>query len=259
MSRVLLLRYDVEAGPEEPTEGFLEKAVEVHRSDAVPCCLFCTGTTLERQEPLFKSFWREVKGDPLFDVQDHSYSRIPLCYEKGPSLESIRADYERSVKLHKRVFGKRPLATSLCASQNCGQGLPGFDANGNSRAELAILAELGFKMCSTALSGHVRMHDFVSFAKAGQPEMMGFPSGNGDKNWLLKPATPDPLDALFAVISKAAAEDRHLGVVLHDWVSWNHAPDKLLTHVRRIASFARGKGFSLKTHSECFADGSLWR
>jgi len=258
MSRVLLLRYDVEAAPEEPVEGFLSKAVEVHRADAIPCCLFCTGTTLERQEALFKSFWNEVEGDSLFDVQDHSYSRVPLCYESGPSLETIKADYERSVKLHERIFGKRPLATSLCASQDCGKGLPGFDATEKARAELGILASLGFKMCSTALSGHVRMHDFVDFAPAGQPGMMGFPSGNGDKNWLLKPSGPDPLEALFAVMEKAAAEGRHLGVVLHDWVSWNHAPDKELTHVRRLADFARRKGFELKTHSACFEDKSLW-
>ena len=257
MRQILLLRYDVEGGGEK-VAGFLERAVEIHRKDSIPGAFFCVGSEIESREAEFKDFWKEIKGDPLFDVQDHSYSRVGLCYEDGPSLEAIKDDYKKSLEVFERVLGHRPPATSLCASSELGKGLPGFDATTKARNELDILAGLGFKMTTTALSGYVRMHDFVSYARIGHPDLMGFPSGNGDKNWLLKPTTENPLDALFKVMDKASLEGRHLGIVLHDWVTWNHAPDKQFSHIRRIVEHARKRGFDLATHSDCYKDKTLW-
>lgn len=258
MRQILLLRYDVEGGGEK-VAGFLERAVEIHRKDSIPVGLFCVGSEVESREPEFKDFWAEVKNDPLFDVQDHSYSRVGLCYENGPSLDAIKADYKKSVEVFERVFGHRPTGSSLCASAELGKGLSGFDATAKARNELDILAELGFTMTTTALSGCVRMYKFVSYARIGHPDMMGFPSGNGDKNWLLKPTTGKPLDALFQVMDKASLEGRHLGIVLHDWVTWNHAPDKQFSHIRHLVEHARKRGFELATHSECYKDKSLWQ
>jgi peptidoglycan/xylan/chitin deacetylase (PgdA/CDA1 family) len=253
----LLIRYDVEGGGEKVT-GFLEKAVKVHRKDAIPAGFFCVASEIESRPEEFKDFYSEVKSDALFDVQDHSYSRVPLCYEDGPSLEAIEEDYRKSLDVFERVLGFKPLGTSLCASADCGKGLPGFDASSKARKELDILAKLGFKMTTTALSGHVRMHEFVSYGELEHPDMMGFPSGNGDKNWLMKPTTENPLDALFEVMRRSADEGRHLGIVLHDWVTFNHAPDRHFSHVRRIADMGRMLGFELAHHSSCYKDSSLW-
>ena len=255
---ILLLRYDVEGGGEK-VSGFLERAVEMHRRDLIPAGFFCVGAEIEKRESEFKDFYSEVKADKLFDVQDHSYSRVGLCYENGPSLDEIEADYKKSLAVFERVLGFRPKGTSLCASTELGKGLPGFDATSKARNELDILADLGFTMTTTALSGRVRMHEFVSYESLEHPDFMGFPSGNGDKNWLLKPTTDNPLDALFGVMAKTASEDKHLGIVLHDWVTWNHAPDKQFSHVRRIADEARKLGFTLATHSACYSDSSLWQ
>ena len=255
---ILLLRYDVEGGGERTT-GFLEKAVEIHRRDGIPAGFFCVGAEIEKRETEFKDFYSEVKNDSLFDVQDHSYSRVGLCYENGPSLAEIEDDYKKSLAVFERVLGFRPKGTSLCASDKLGKGLSGFDATAKARQELDILAKLGFTMTTTALSGHVRMHDFVSYGSIEHPEMMGFPSGNGDKNWLLKPKTENPLDSLFETMEKAAGEGKNLGIVLHDWVTWNHAPDKQFSHVRRIAEKARSLGFELANHSACYKNASLWK
>ena len=105
MDKVFLLRYDTERGPIEEMEGFFEKVVEVHRAEEIPATFFCTGGAVENREEDFRNFYEEVKGDPLFDIQDHSYSHIGLGYTEGMSVEELKADYERSFAVHKRVFG----------------------------------------------------------------------------------------------------------------------------------------------------------
>jgi hypothetical protein len=87
---LFLLRYDTERGSPVVMKGFLEKVVEVHRSHQIPATLFCTGTALERMEMPFRSFYEEVKGDALFDIQDHSYSHIGLGYERGKPIPTLR-------------------------------------------------------------------------------------------------------------------------------------------------------------------------
>ncbi len=257
MNPVLLLRYDVEGGGEN-VSGFLEKAVGIHRKDSIPVGFFCVASEIEARPSEFKDFAVELKGDELFNIHDHSYSRVPLLYENGPSVSEIDDDYARSLEVFERIMGFRPEGTSLCASTTAGKGLPGFDATAKTRDELEVLAKHGFKMTTCALAGHVRMHEFVSYAKLGHPEIMGFPSGNGDKNWLLNPTAEKPLDALFQVMEKAFFEGKHLGIVLHDWVTWNHAPDKEFSHIRRIADRARDLGFRMATHSACLRETELW-
>lgn len=260
MNRILLLRYDVEAAgwKDKPMDGFLEKAVEAHRRYSAPCGFFCTGMAIEAREPEFKSFWREVKGDPLFDIQDHSYSHIGAAYENSPSVETLKADYEKSFAVHERVFGRRPLGVSLCGVSGCGSRLAGFDLTEKSRAELDMFASLGVRIINSLLSSCKESSHFINYASLGHPEIMGYPSGNSDMHWIREDAGADHLEPMLAAISKAADAGGHAAVVLHDWISWCHASDKELSHVGRLADFARGKGFTLKTHSQCHAEKSLW-
>ena len=107
MKKIFLLRYDVERDSPE-MEGFLEKVLDVHRKLEIPATFFCTGAVIDQRESEFRAFAREIKGKPLFDMQDHSYSHIGICYRDGKSVKTLRADYERSFAAHARMFDKRP-------------------------------------------------------------------------------------------------------------------------------------------------------
>ena len=66
----MLIGYDVEwRGSEPVTEAFLERARSLHHRLGVPATLFI-GQTLERCLPHFRGF----VDDPLFDLQQHTYS-----------------------------------------------------------------------------------------------------------------------------------------------------------------------------------------
>src|SRR4051812_5018327 len=74
--KLFLLRYDTEGWDKEKMEGFFEKLVEVHRKYKIPATFFCQGSAILNREKGFRYFFEQVKNDPLFDIQDHSYSHI---------------------------------------------------------------------------------------------------------------------------------------------------------------------------------------
>ena len=70
-SGAMLIGYDVEwLGDSDVTPQFLEQARELHNPLGVPATLFVVGQTLERGIPCF----RAIASDPLFDLQQHTYS-----------------------------------------------------------------------------------------------------------------------------------------------------------------------------------------
>ena len=107
--QLFLLRYDTERESAEDMKGFFEQAVAIHRRERIPATFFCRGGAIESREADFSAFWQEVRDDPLFDIQDHSYTHIGLGYERGKDIATLRADYERSFAVHERVFGVRPV------------------------------------------------------------------------------------------------------------------------------------------------------
>lgn len=110
MKQICLLRYDIEAARStQDMNGFLERVLDVHREHEIPATLFCTGGAMEHREQEFITFFREIEGDPLFDIQDHSYSHVGIGYEAGKSIEVLRADYKRSFAVHERLLGRRPI------------------------------------------------------------------------------------------------------------------------------------------------------
>lgn len=256
---LFLLRYDVERGDPEDMKGFLEKVVEVHRSHRIPATLFCTGLTLERLETEFRSFHEEVKDDPLFDIQDHSYSHIGLGYERGEPIATLKADFERSFAVHERLFGVRPIGVAMCGTGGRnGKGVSGFDATEKSRAELGMLASLGVRMINTFLTGVHRSKSFANYGSIGHPEIMGFPSGFSDTGWMFKREPGDSLEYIVGIIRERARRHETMPLMLHDWVAWRHAPDRELTHVKRIADEARKVGYELVTHVDCLRNEALW-
>jgi peptidoglycan/xylan/chitin deacetylase (PgdA/CDA1 family) len=259
MNPFCLFRYDTETDDADAMRGFLPKLVAVHRAHRIPVTLFCTGRMLEAREAEFRDFAAEVRGDPLFEIQSHSYSHIGVGYERGSSVEELRADYARAFAIHASVFGARPEAVSICGTGGKdGPRLKGFDQTEKARRELDMLAGLGVRRLNTFLSRCAEDRDFCDYAELGHPGITGFPSGFGDTGWMLT-RTPggkwrrrEPFAAAVATITgeirRRGEAGVHMPVMLHDWAAWTLAPDRELDHVKRFAEAAHAAGFELLTH-----------
>ena len=257
--KLFLLRYDTEDENPEKMDGFFEKIVEVHRKYQIPATFFCKGRAIEKRTSQFETFYHEIKNDSLFDIQDHSYSHIGIGYARGKNIRILKADYEKSFRLHEKIFGTRPIGISICGTRGeDGPKLSGFDATEKSRAELDMLASLGVRMINSFLTGVDGTKEFVNYSSIGHPEIMGFPSGYSDTAWLYRRKFGDPVNYIFAQCEKRAQANEHMPLMLHDWCAWTRAYDEELTHVIKIADFARKLGYEMATHIACYRQKALW-
>ncbi len=255
-----LIRFDTESRQKNEMEGFFKKIISVQREYNIPVSFFCLGTAIEIRETEFKSFYQEVKDDPLFDIQDHSYSHVGLGYQDGKSVEVLRADYEKSFAVHERVFGKRPVGVSLCGTGGRdGRLVCGFDATQKSRAELDMMANLGIKMINTNLCDSDSTTEFVNYSKIGHPEIMGFPNGLSDSGWLRRKKYGDPIEFIKSQIDEKAKQNSHMAIMFHDSTQWIDVDDKELNYLRTIAEYTRKQGYELLTHVECYDRKGLWQ
>ncbi len=221
--RQFLIRFDTESRQREEMKGFFEKIVSVQRSHHIPISFFCLGAAIDKRESEFLEFAQEVKDDPIFDFQNHSYSHIGLGYSKGKSVEVLKADYEKSFAVHERIFGRRPIGVSLCGTGGKdGPQLCGFDATEKSRAELNMLAKLGVKMINTFLCGKDSTKDFVNYSKIGHPEILGFPNGTpSDNSWLRGKKFGNPKEFITKKIHLGQQKKRFKFVTIYsrrDWI-----------------------------------------
>jgi len=259
MEKLFLLRYDTESRSAEDMAGFFDQAIAVHREHEIPATFFCTGGAIDARERDFRAFHQEVAGDPLFDIQDHSYSHIGLGYEAGQPVDVLKADYERSFASHERVLGKRPIGISICGTGGVdGKRLPGFDSTEKSRTEFDMVAGLGVRMINATLTGVAESRSFVNYGRLGYPDAMGFPSGYSDTSWMHRREKGDPMAYMLSEVEARASRGEHMPLMLHDWVAWNHAPDRALTHVVQITDKARDAGFTAVTHAWCLQEKTLW-
>jgi len=258
MKKIFLLRYDTERNDQKEMDGFFDKVVRVHRSEGIPATFFCTGKAVEARETDFRDFFAEAGNDLLFDIQDHSYSHVGLGCTAGKSVDDLKIDYAKSFAVHERVFGRRPIGVSICGNGSVdGKRLKGFDETEKGREELGMLAELGARMINTFLVNTDECAAFGNYAALGHPEIMGFPSGYSDTAWLLHKTYGDPLEFVFSQIARHSNHGNPMPLVMHDWVAWSHAPDRELTHVKKIADYARRQGYTLATHLACYKTRAL--
>src|SRR5690349_24032647 len=86
----MLIGYDVEArGSDDVTPRFLEQTTALHQRLAAPATLFVVGQTLEQWVPQFQA----IAADPLFDMQQHTYSHqlLKTVYiDDGKSIRVVR-------------------------------------------------------------------------------------------------------------------------------------------------------------------------
>lgn len=257
--KLLLIRYDVESRQKEEIAGFFEKMVAVHREHQIPASFFCLGAAMKLREAAFRSFFSEVKDDPLFDIQDHSYSHVGLGYDQGISVDELRADFVRSFDLHEQLRGTRPIGVSKAGTgSRDGESVGGFDATEKSRAELDMLADLGVRMINTFHSKVDGSKTFINYRDLGHPEIMGFPSGGGDNGWLRGRNFGDPEAYILSQIKDRGEKNEHLPIMFHDDTVWIDVNDKTLKWVRLIADAGRKAGFELVTHKECYERRPLW-
>ena len=107
----MLIGYDVEAVWEKETTGrFLREARRLHHELQIPATLFVVGQTLERWLPAF----REIAADPLFDLQQHTYSHqlLKTVYiDNGTSIRVVRGvglkEISREVRKTSRLLRRR--------------------------------------------------------------------------------------------------------------------------------------------------------
>lgn len=256
---LMLIRYDAESRQPEEIRGVFEKMVSVHRKEGIPVSLFCLGAAMEMRESQFQSFFDEVKDDPLFDIQDHSYSHVGLGYDQSISVEELRADFDRSFDVHERMRGERPIGVTMAGTGGRdGESVGGFDVTEKSRAELDMLAGLGIRMINTFHSGVDGSREFINYSDLGHPEMMGFPSGYGDNGWLRGRRFGEPREYILSQIKKRGARGEHIPLMFHDDTVWIDVDDKELDILRLVADAGRNAGFELVTHRECYRRKSLW-
>lgn len=213
--------------------------------------LFCTGNAIDMREGEFRRFHAAVGDDPLFDLQNHSYSHIGLGYEAGKPVDVLRDDYARSFDAHERVFGVRPIGVSICgAGGRDGARLTGFDQTARGRLAFEMIVDLGVRMINSHLTGVDESRQFSDYSRLGHSEVAGFPSAHSDTSWFFEKDYDEAMAFILAEIDRRAAAGEHMPLMLHDWCAWKCAPDKELTHVRRIAEHARKAGYTLVTHIE---------
>jgi peptidoglycan/xylan/chitin deacetylase (PgdA/CDA1 family) len=107
-----LMGYDVEDQDTAITREFLRRAVDLHHEFQVPATFFVLGETLAKNVPAFLP----IVGDPLFDIQQHTYTHKPLKtlvqvnssgtkVIVGGSLERTRDEVTRTNELLEAELG----------------------------------------------------------------------------------------------------------------------------------------------------------
>jgi peptidoglycan/xylan/chitin deacetylase (PgdA/CDA1 family) len=251
MDKLFLLRYDTESGLRKQMDGFFNKIIEIHRQYDIPATFFCQGKKVKSKKRDFMTFYEQIKDDPLFDIQDHSFSHIGVGYANGKPLKVLRKDYEKSFAIHEKVFQKRPTGVSICGVGNSGPRLQGFDETEKAKQELDMLASLGVTMINSFLTTHTESTDFLTYHSLGHPETSGFPSGYSDTRWMHGRNFGDPIEYILTQLEERAEKNQHFPLMLHDWVAWLHADDQELTHVVKFIEKARELGYKAVTHKYC--------
>jgi len=132
---IILIGYDVEArsasGDDTSTRLFLEKAVPLHSSFKIPCTAFILGQTLMENIESFQ----QIRGDSLWDIQQHSFSHIAfrqfgpasqdLLLKSGvdPDIDVIRQEVSKANELFREILGIT--CRGICAPKGYFNGLRG--------------------------------------------------------------------------------------------------------------------------------------
>ncbi|MFC0680977.1 polysaccharide deacetylase family protein [Lysobacter korlensis] len=233
-----LIGYDVEHLDPEVTRPFLRRAAELHREYGVPATLFVLGQTLERNVDALGQF----VDDPLFDIQQHTYSHMPLktLVQRnsrgtelilGGSLDRTREEVSRTSELLEEHLGVR--CTGLTGPYTYYRGLA-------DRPDiLQVLDECGIEFLRTYGRNE---HDWQPVPLEVQPfwySLQGFPGllEYGVTGWadclLREELGWDDHDGYLSELRRNLdlIEERDLvwSYLQHDWASLRGDPGMTLT------------------------------
>jgi peptidoglycan/xylan/chitin deacetylase (PgdA/CDA1 family) len=256
LSSAFLLGYDVEHQDPAITREFLSRAVQLHREFDFPATFFVLGETLERNVEQF----RQIVGDPLFDVQQHTYTHKPLktlvqrnssgvTLIQGGSLERIRDEVTRTNELLASSLAVR--CTGLTGPYTYYRGL-------SDRPDiLEILWDCGIRFLRTDGRNH---DDWQPVSFDVQPytyELQGFPQllEFGIQGWadcLLREEIgwdnhEGYLAELRANLELVVSRDLDWSYLQHDWSSLRADPELQLTEA--LLRMVREAGATPETYA----------
>jgi peptidoglycan/xylan/chitin deacetylase (PgdA/CDA1 family) len=255
----LLIGYDVEHQDPEVTRAFLARAVPLHREFDLPATLFVLGETLERNADALAG----LVGDPLFDIQQHTYTHKPLktlvqrneagvTLIEGGSLERIRDEVSRTSDLLERSLGVR--CSGLTGPYTYYRGLS------NRPDILEVLWECGIRFLRTDGRNE---HDWQPVSFEVQPytyELQGFPRmlEFGIQGWadclLREKLGWHDHDGYLAELRTNLELIAHRGMVWsylqHDWSSLRGDPELSLTE--SLLRMVRERAVAVETYASYY-------
>jgi peptidoglycan/xylan/chitin deacetylase (PgdA/CDA1 family) len=253
----MLIGYDVEwLGEGDVTPRFLEHARSLHNRLGVPATLFVVGQTLERWVPQFQV----IAGDPLFDIQQHTYSHqlLKTVYiEDGRSVRVVRGV---SIEESREEVRK----TSALLAEHLGvqcMGLTGpwcyYQGLRDRPDILQVLWEEGIRFTRTdgrnerdwhpvSLDLQPYWYDALGFPEILEipihgwhdcvirDEVLGWEDGDGY------------VESVKPYIDRAAAEDTVFSLCQHDWSSIRADPQMRATAA--LIRYAQDQGLRFMSY-----------
>ncbi len=250
----MLIGYDVEwRGEGSVTGRFLERARALHNRLGVPATLFVVGQTLERWVPEF----RTVAEDPLFDLQQHTYSH--------QLLKTVYIEDGRSVRVMRGVSPEETRdevrKTSDLLAEHLGVeclGLTGpwcYYRGLRDRPDiLQVLWEEGIRFTRTDGRNERDWHPVSMdlqpywYDALGFPEMLEIPIHGWHDNTIRAEVlgwedVDGYVESVRPFVDRAAAEDKVFSLCQHDWSSIREDPEMRATEAIIRHAQARGLRF----------------
>jgi peptidoglycan/xylan/chitin deacetylase (PgdA/CDA1 family) len=253
----MLIGYDVEAGGAQGvTSHFLEQASAIHNRLGVPATLFIVGQTLECWVPEFQA----IAADPLFDLQQHTYSHQLLKtvhiddgksirVVRGVSPEETRQEVRKTTELLRKHLGAECIG--LTGPWCYYRGL-------RDRPDiLEVLWEQGLRFTRTDGRNERDWHPVSMdlqpywYDALGFPEMLEIPI-HGWHDCVIRAEVLGWVDlegyvqSVIPYIDRAAAEDKVFSLCQHDWSSIREDPQMHATE--RLIRYAQAQGVRLMTY-----------
>jgi len=261
----MLMGYDVEAGDAEPiTPHFLEQVQALHHRLGVPATLFVVGITLERWVPQFQA----IATDPLFDIQQHTYSHQLLktiCIDDGKSLrirlgvglEEVRQEIRKATEVLKTCLGVECIGVT--GPWTYYRGL-------RDRPDiLQVLWEEGIRFCRTdgrnaqdwhplPLEVQPYWYDQYAEPEAVYPKILEIPT-HGWHDCIIRAEDWGGLgwtnltgwiESVKPWIDQAAAEDKVFSMCGHDWSCIREDPK--LQAMEAIFRYALERGLRVTSY-----------
>lgn len=252
-----LIGYDVEwRGDDEVTPLFLEQARSLHNRLGLPATLFIVGQTLERWIPQFQA----IAQDPLFDLQQHTYSHQLLktvSIDDGQSIRVVRGVSPEATRQEVRKTTEL-LRTTL--DVDC-IGLTGpwcYYRGLRDRPDiLQVLWEEGIRFTRTDGRNQHDWHPVAIdlqpywYEHTGYPDVLEIPI-HAWHDCVIRDEVlgwddlDGYVDSVKPYISRAAAEDKVVSLCQHDWSSIRADPE--MTATERILRSAQDAGLHCMTY-----------